>query len=227
MDKLKASLMDASFGTFVRKPSKRATADSVRSISVSDQSSLPVTAAPNATDEWVEVGVVGGAYGVRGWLKIYPHAQASKGGGALLHAKRWQLTKNGQTQNVTVSHAKLHGGNHLVAQLIGCTNRDEAEALKGSHISVSRADFPSLAADEYYWVDLIGLDVVTETGIALGRVTGLLDNSAHAILRIAYSKLDKKGAQSEAERLIPFVAAHVTDIDFIKRQIVVNWEEAI
>ncbi len=216
MDKLKTAPMDASFGTFVRKPSKRVT---------SDQSSPTVAVTSNATDEWVEVGVVGGVYGVHGWLKIYPHAQASQGGGALLHVKRWQLTNDGQTQNVTVSHAKLHGGDHVVAQLVGCTDRDEAEAFKGWHISVSRTDFPALAADEYYWVDLIGLDVVTETGIALGQVIGLLESSAHAILRIADSKLDKKGAQ--AERLIPFVAAHVTDVDFGKRQIVVNWEEEI
>lgn len=224
MDKLKTASMDASFGTFVRKPSKRATSDSARS-NVPEQASPTVAATSNATDEWVEVGVIGDAYGVVGWLKIYPHAQASQGGGALLQVKRWQLTKNGQTQNVTVSHAKLHGGNHLVAQLAGCTNRDAAEAFKGWHISVSRTDFPALAADEYYWVDLIGLEVVTEAGMALGQVTGLLESSAHAILRIASSELDKKGAQ--VERLIPFVAAHVTDVDFGKRQIVVNWEEEI
>ncbi len=228
MDELRAASMDASsdtFGTFVRKPTKRATS---LSASLAESQPLPTPAAPALVNDWVEVGAVAGAYGVRGWIKIYPHAQIAKGDGALLHAKHWQLVaKDGQTQSVTVCEAKLHGGNNLVAQLASCASRDEAEALKGQRINVSRADFPAPQADEYYWVDLIGLDVITEAGVALGQVTGLLDSSAHAILQIAYSKQGKDGAQSQAERLIPFVHAHVSDVDLIKRQIVVNWEEDI
>ncbi|UAW64660.1 ribosome maturation factor RimM [Mycoavidus sp. HKI] len=194
---------------------------------------VPVSAIP---DDCVEVGIVGGAYGVGGWIKIYPHAQRNQGGEALCSAQRWWLAEppagaNGskpnrqadRQQGVTVLAAKVHSG-AVVAQLAGCNEREAAQALKGLRVWISRADFPALTNDEYYWVDLIGLEVVNQAGVMLGTVSDLIDNSAHAILRIADLTSDQAGEPVNHELLIPFVGAYIHQVDLAGGKIFVNWD---
>jgi 16S rRNA processing protein RimM len=114
-----------------------------------------------------------------------------------------------------VTTAREHGDG-VVATARELPDRDAAEALKGARIFVSRASFPTPAADEYYWVDLVGLAVVNRQGEALGTVADLLDTGVHSVLRVT-------GAADGVERLIPFVAAYVDDVDRATRRITVDW----
>jgi len=88
-------------------------------------------------------------------------------------------------------------------------------------VFVPRASFPTADPDEYYWVDLIGLAVVNLQGEALGTVTGLLDTGPHSVLRITPEGADP--SDEAAERLVPFVAAYVVDVEMDQRRIVVDW----
>ena len=76
------------------------------------------------------------------------------------------------------------------------------------------------AEGEYYWGDLVGLDVVNEADEALGTVSGLLSTGAHDVLQVQSG--EGKGA---VERLIPFVAAYVLDVDLAARRIRVSWQK--
>ena len=98
-----------------------------------------------------------------------------------------------------------------------------AEALRGARVFVGRSSFPTAAADEYYWVDLIGLSVVNRAGETLGQVAGLLDTGPHSVLRVAPEGTPPGAAAAEAERLIPFVAAYVDAVDLQARRITVDW----
>ncbi len=171
----------------------------------------------------VEVGAVIEAYGLKGELKIAPHAQ---GGKALLAAKRWWLLKGREQPErhsaVRVS-AKVHGDS-VVGQLGGIADRDTALLLRGARVYVSRADFPAPEADEYYWVDLIGLDVANEAGVELGKVADLIDNGAQSVLRIEFPETGKDGKPTTGERLIPFVGVFVKTVDLAAKRIVVDWE---
>ena len=64
---------------------------------------------------------------------------------------------------------------------------------------------PTAGDDEFYWVDLIGLDVVNRDGICLGQVEGLMDERPQTVLRVQRTQ--------SPERLIPFVAAHIDHVD--------------
>jgi 16S rRNA processing protein RimM len=79
-----------------------------------------------------------------------------------------------------------------------------------------------LPDDEYYWVDLIGLQVVNAEGLELGVVRSMLDNGAHAILEIERVVLagEKPGAPTV---LIPFVERYVRSVDRVRARIVVDW----
>lgn len=107
-------------------------------------------------------------------------------------------------------------GKGLVAELPGVDDRDKAASLVGSEIWVWRSALPKAKRDEYYWVDLEGLEVVTVDGVALGRVTHLFSTGANDVLATN---------DGERERLIPFVSGqYVKDVDFDAGRITVDWD---
>jgi 16S rRNA processing protein RimM len=175
-------------------------------------------------DDAVELGFIADAYGLKGWVKIVPHANGKQGGDALLNAKRWWLVKGRDYKSARCLQSKVHADT-IVARFAGCDDRDTALALKGHTVNIARSDFPKLdSEDEFYWVDLIGLDVESEAGVALGRVADLIDNGAHSILRIEYPSIDKDGKPVTGERLIPFVGVYVKTVDRAAKRIVVDWD---
>jgi 16S rRNA processing protein RimM len=209
---------EATFGAFVSKPAARRVAvdasDSAGSIE-------PVESLP---DDAIEVGAIVDAYGLKGWVKIAPHAHAGHGGDAMLAAKRWWLVKGNERKVVRCLQSKVHSDT-VVAHFAGCDDRETAYALRGHSIHVLRSDFPKLTGDdEFYWVDLIGLDVVNDADVALGQVAGMIDNGAHSIMRVEFPTTGKDGSPATGERLIPFVGVYVKTVDQAARRIVVDWD---
>jgi len=168
-------------------------------------------------EDLVPVGHVTGAYGIQGWVRIKPYSADAS---ALLHVKTWWLDKP-ELHDMDMRQARWQG-DEVVAQLMGVASRDAAEALKGAVVQISRRYFPALENDEYYWVDLIGLDVVNLQGVQLGRVSDLMDNGAHPILRVAV--LDQDGSDAKRETLIPFVDRFISSVDQTAKIITVDWE---
>ena len=166
-----------------------------------------------APADLVQVGFVSGAYGITGGVRVRPFSTEAD---ALLHATTWWLDKP-SLHDVEVKRAKLHGGD-VVTTIVGMTDRNEAEALKGASVFVSRADFPQLEEDEYYWGDLLGLAVQNLQGESLGTVADMMSNGPQSILRVEYEADGK--AQ---ERLIPFVSQFVIKVDKDAKQIIVDW----
>ena len=230
---------EATFGAFVRKPATRRVAADVSALvqSPNDASGQSpsrslnqgagqkhIEAVGSLPDDAIEVGAIVDAYGLKGWVKVVPHANAGHGGDAMLAARRWWLVKGGEIKSARCVASKIHSDT-IVAQFAGCDDRDVAYALRGHTIHVSRSDFPKLAGDdEFYWVDLIGLDVVNEAGVSMGQVSGMIDNGAHSVLRVEYASTTKDGAAATDERLIPFVGVYVKTVDLAARKIIVDWD---
>jgi 16S rRNA processing protein RimM len=159
---------------------------------------------------------VSGPFGVTGSIRVTPFSDDAD---ALLNVKTWWLDKP-SLQPVTVRTAKMHGGD-VVAQIVGVLGRDASEALKGAAVSIPRSQFPQLPADEFYWSDLIGLDVVNLQGEALGKVSDMMHNGAQSILRIA--PVEANDDVKAPERLIPFVEQFVITVDKTANKITVDW----
>lgn len=166
-------------------------------------------------DDLTQVGYVSGPFGVTGSIRVTPFSTDAD---ALLSVKTWWLDKP-SLQSVSVRTAKIHGGD-VVAQLTGLVGRDASEALKGAAVSIPRSQFPQLPADEFYWSDLIGLEVVNLQGEALGQVTDMMHNGAQSILRITPVP---SGDEKAPERLIPFVDHFVKTVDQATKSITVDW----
>ena len=200
-------------------------------------------AAPGAADHsaWpddaVEVGVVTGAWGIKGGIRVKPF---SKGADALFAASRWfvrppeaaALTVPARTpaqtlvprfpQSLTISLSKVQG-DAVVATALELPDRNAAEAIRGARLFIARANFPTAGDGEFYWIDLIGLAVVNRQNEALGEVVGLIDTGPHSVLRLRPAGAPS-GAEGEAgERLIPFVAAFIDSVSLAERRISVDW----
>ena len=170
-------------------------------------------------DDLIQVGHITGAYGLRGGIRVSPYSLDAD---ALLSVKTWWLDKP-SLRPVQVRNAKSHSGD-VTATLVDVTDREMAEALKGATVQVSRADFPELPEDEYYWTDLIGLDTVNLQGESLGKVTDMMHNGAQSILRITPEADPNAAPDAKApERLVPFVDQYVKTVDLQARLITLDW----
>ena len=194
------------------------------------QSSMGLTSSSLPADA-LEVGRILDAWGVKGWVKILPHSTDPE---ALFSAKTWYLqTPDAKfrpgfslfsgTVSLKVDEAKIHSGT-VVAKFSGIDDRNVAETLRGARIFLARSSFPAASTDEYYWVDLIGLNVVTREGVALGCVRDLMTTGPQSVLCIEYTSTQEDGTSSSAERMIPFVSAYVDKVDIAGKCITVDWQ---
>lgn len=170
----------------------------------------------------IEVGRIADAWGIKGWFKVLPYSASPE---ALFSSKRWflQPAERGAktfagTVLLKVKEAKEHSDS-VAATSAEVPDRNAAELLKGARIFVSRASFPTPETDEYYWVDLIGLEVVNREGVALGAVRELLHTGPQTVLVLAYEEEAKA-----KERMIPFVSAYIDTVDLAGRRITADWQ---
>ena len=189
----------------------------------------PFEASPLPADA-VELGRFLGAWGVKGWVYIQPHSADTR---ALFESSEWFLLPpearfaRGFSAfpgpvRVRVAEIKLHS-DRIVACLEGVTDRTGAEALKGARIHVPRSAFPPAEEGEYYWVDLLGLDVVNREGVHLGVVRDLMPTGPTSVLVMEHTET-VDGVEKTAERMVPFVAAYIDDVDLKARRITADWQ---
>ena len=181
----------------------------------------------------IEVGRIADAWGVKGWFKVIPHSASPE---ALFSSKRWYLLppeRNARMARPTlasvsetwtqplllrVREVKEHADTLLASSEV-VPDRNAAESLKGARIFVPRSSFPTPEEGEYYWVDLIGLQVVNREGLVLGEVRDLLSTGSQTVL-VLQAQQDGK----TLERMIPFVSAFVDKVDMAARCITVDWQ---
>jgi 16S rRNA processing protein RimM len=159
----------------------------------------------------VIVGEIAGAFGVKGWVKIYSHTDPPDN---ILDYSPWTLKNQFGAKEYKVLSGRLHGGS-VVAQLEGVDDRDQALKLRSSKILANRDRFPPLEPGQYYWADLIGLRVINLDGAELGTVAEILPTGANDVLV----------ANGERERLIPFVIGqYVKEVNVDKGVVLVDWD---
>lgn len=170
----------------------------------------------------IEVGRIADAWGVKGWFKVLPHSADPQ---ALSSSTRWFLQPSEKGPKVfagtvllRVRETKDHS-DVMVARADGVEDRNAAEALRGARIFIPRSSFPSAGDDEFYWVDLMGLDVVNREGVHLGQVKDLMATGPQTVLVVGYEEGGKA-----LERMIPFVSAYVDGVDRAARRITVDWQ---
>lgn len=160
----------------------------------------------------VIIGQVAGVFGVKGWIKVRSDTSPCDN---ILNYSPWYLQQEGDWVAYDLVSGQKHGKG-LIAQLKGCDDRDVAAGLVGQQIAISHDQLPAAKEGEYYWADLIGLEVRNTRGELLGKVARLMETGANDVLVV-------KGEQGET--LIPYVSEHsVLSVDLEAGCIQVDWE---
>ncbi|KPK06237.1 MAG: hypothetical protein AMJ64_09625 [Betaproteobacteria bacterium SG8_39] len=152
------------------------------------------------------MGRVAGAYGVRGWIRVVVDDPEDLG-----RQTQWWVAGVERA----VEEAKSHSG-ALLAKLQGVDDRGQAQALNGAPVELPRSRLPPLEQGRYYWADLVGLEVVNESGVVLGRVKALFSNGAHDVMEL-------EAPDGGAGRLLPWVPSVVHAVDLERGRIEVQW----
>ena len=155
----------------------------------------------------VRVGVIAGVHGVRGAVRIKSFTEDPADIGFYSPVEdeagrtKFRLKVTGEVKGL------------VIATLEGVSDRNAAEALKGTELWVARERLPRLAEDEFLYSDLIGLVVEGVDGERLGTVRAVADYGAGDVLDI---KLEPKG-----EMMVPFTLDSVPDVDVAGGRLVV------
>jgi 16S rRNA processing protein RimM len=157
------------------------------------------------------MGRILGPFGVDGWVKVKTFTAEP---GALGEFDRWLVRAKDDWRECAVEAFEVHSKGP-VAKLDGIADREAAMALRGADVAIRRAQLGDAAEGEIYWVDLVGLAVVSESGERLGEVDGLFESGETSVLVV---KHDGK------ELMIPFVPAYVKSVDREARRITVDWK---
>lgn len=178
------------------------------------------------------MGRIVAPYGVYGWLKVIPDTEALDG---LLDYDTWWLGKGNDWRELTVVDAKMHN-DVIVVKLEGISDRDAAFACKGKQVAVPRAALPEPEENEYYWSDLIGLRVKNKQAVDFGTIVDVFETGANDVLvvksdvppdlvKLASEKKVEVKNEKPQERLLPFIASVVIEVDLKAKTILVDWDE--
>ncbi|MDO5651184.1 MAG: ribosome maturation factor RimM [Moraxella sp.] len=168
------------------------------------------------TDELIHIATLKKPYGIKGWLWVFSETETHED---IFLMSPWYIKTAMGFRLLTVNQWRKQGQG-LVATFQEIPNRNIAETMNGTTIWVHKDNLPSLAADEYYWSDLVGMSVVNAEGENLGVIKNLFETGAHDIMTVAPTK---DSVDSE-ERLIPWHDSTVLAVDRADRVVRVAWQ---
>jgi 16S rRNA processing protein RimM len=157
------------------------------------------------------MGRILGPFGVKGWVRVKTFTERPA---ALGEFGRWLVEAREGWREMTVDAFEVHAKGP-VAKFAGCDDREGAFALRGCDVAVTRGELGEPGEGSLYWIDLVGLEVVDESGGALGTVEGLFESGETSVLVIA---------AEGRERMIPFIPGYVKAVDREARRITVDWK---
>ncbi|MDG1733343.1 MAG: ribosome maturation factor RimM [Thalassotalea sp.] len=166
----------------------------------------------------VTLGKIGAVYGIKGWLKIHSFTDDPQ---AIFDYSPWVITLGGKKQTVTVTEWRKHSSS-LIAKFADINDRTDAQLRTGAEIVVESDVLPELPDGEFYWRDLIGMDVVNTQGYSFGKVTDIMETGSNDVLVVKANPNDGFGKK---ERLIPYIDEQVIhNVSLDSKQIDVDWD---
>jgi len=181
----------------------------------------------------IVVGHLVGVYGVKGWLKVKSFTEPEDN---ILRYQPWYLRLAAGSTVFDIEDV-MYRPKGLLVKLKAIDDRDQAAALGKAQIEVDAALLPKLVEGEYYWSQLIGLQVVSEyegATYVLGRVREMLETGANDVLVVVGSGADLPGELASPgrmvsidakERLIPYLPGEfVKQVDLAAGVILVEWD---
>jgi len=134
-------------------------------------------------DKPVTLAAITGAHGVTGEVRLKLFGEGVES------LKRYRAFNDSR---LTVQKLREDGKGGAVARFAEVADRNAAEALRGTLLTVPRADLPPLAEGEYYHADLIGLPCISTAGEALGTCVAIENYGAGDVLEVRRPDVEGK-----------------------------------
>lgn len=160
------------------------------------------------SDDRIVVGAIAGAYGVNGEVRVKSFCADP------MDIETYSPLTDEAGNSFTLAVLRS-GKNALITRIAEVTTKEDADALKGVQLYAHRTQLPTLPDDEFYHLDLIGLDVFDTGGTSLGKVKSVLNHGATDLL-----ELHVPGATATV--LLPFTQAVVPTVDLKAGKIVAD-----
>jgi len=160
----------------------------------------------------VELGRIGAPHGVKGWVRVHSFTDPADN---ILNYRQWHVYLRGHCKIIEVLEIQPQR-QHYIARLKGYEDRDSAASLTNAEFAVPRTELPPLSSGEYYWMDLIGMTVINETGETLGVIERLFETGSNDVLVV-------KG--ETREHYIPYIPEdYVLEVNLESRIMRVSWD---
>jgi 16S rRNA processing protein RimM len=160
----------------------------------------------------IEVGRLGAAHGVRGWLRAQSFTDPPQ---RLFEWRRWRLQPpTGAARDVNLLEARPQG-NGWIVHIEGVDERNGAAKLTGQMILVDRELLPPAEGREHYRDDLVGFETKNLEGALLGVVDHFIDTPGNTVMVV-------KGGR---EHWIPVTEQHLRSVDKDAKRLLVDWPE--
>ncbi|MFC2970381.1 ribosome maturation factor RimM [Acidimangrovimonas pyrenivorans] len=160
------------------------------------------------------VGAITGAFGVRGEVRLKSFCTEAEAIGD--YAPLW--TEDGSRSFTVKITRSIPNG--LAARLSGVSNKDQADALRGTRLFADRDKLPGLPDDEFYHADLIGLTVLDAGGTEIGKVRAIHNHGASDLLEVT-------GPGLKAPILLPFTREVIPTVDIAAGRIIADVPEGL
>lgn len=168
---------------------------------------------PSFPEDYILIGDVGTAHGIKGWNRLRSFSEPKEG---ILSYPNLLGARSSESFALVIEKHQFNSAKILV-KFEGIDNRNQAESLTGTKLYVARDALKAPEEGEYYWHDLVGLDVIGKNGETLGRVTEIFETPAHEVMVLKHGK---------TKRMIPFVLHDIVEsVSLDEQTIKVNWAQ--
>lgn len=157
------------------------------------------------------IGKFGAPFSVRGWIKLHSYTDPITN---FLNYSTLYVERHNNWQPLKIVEGKVHG-EFLVVKIAGFDDRDEVRQFTNCVVGVDRELLAELPENEFYWEDLLGLDVENLDGIKFGKITQMLATGSNDIMQVETK--DKR-------RMIPYTSDAVKKVDLNAKKVIVDWD---
>lgn len=166
----------------------------------------------NNLDEWIVVGRFGRPQGLKGFVRVNSFTEPEQ---SILTYVPWHMKQDGLWVPISLESTAMQN-NVILAQVTGYTQREQAAKLTHIEIGIAATQLPRLTAGEYYWQEILHMQVYLTDGKLLGEVVDIMPTGSNDVLIV----------QGSRRHLIPFITdTYIMSVDSAQRRIIVDWDE--
>ena len=160
--------------------------------------------------EKIKIGKIVNVVALKGEVKVYTYSEPY----------RYEELDSVYVENEKRNIEKVRfQGNMVILKLSGIDDRNAAEAQKEKYLYITEDQLPELPEDEYYIRDLVGMDVVSESGEKYGVLSDVLQNTAQDVYEVK--------RENGKQLLIPGVKEFILDVNMEEKKIIVRLPDGL